>query len=426
MGKVYGANRQGDPMRLRSMALALVVIGAVGGCGGAPDVEVREQLSEPLGDDYVLLATSDAVYGVPVDGGAPSHWSGAVAAANRSQVVSAQPSAAGTSVAAVTPGAGTKSWSRSLDGSFGVRVVSADGRYAALGPGAITGTAYAAQGRTTTPIVVVGSGEPRRYDLAGNYEPEAFTADSSALVLIEYLPPENPDQYSIRLLDLGTGEVGGVPDVDGSDREPMRGTARTSVMSADGTRLYTFYSAPEGALVHGQVYKAFVHVLDLDEVWAHCVGLDAPFEGASVALGLSPDGSRLFVADPAAGAIAELDSGHSALRRIVSIPAVPVGGPASLAVGEDSLYVAHDTSVVAYDLEGLEPGATWTPPDLVLGLRSSTGGADLFASLPERVAALDPRALTPTRWYDVPGAVDIRSADPANRPGARDEIQCAC
>ena len=45
--------------------------------------------------------------------------------------------------------------------------------------------------------------EPRRYMLAGNFEPEAFSLDGRALFVIEFSPPLAPYRYRVRSLDLG-------------------------------------------------------------------------------------------------------------------------------------------------------------------------------------------------------------------------------
>jgi hypothetical protein len=331
-------------------------------------------------------------------------------------------------VRATEPTGGTRLWSQTVEGRFGVRVVSVGAARAALGPGGFVGTDYAVDGRERTPIVVVGGAHQQRYDLAGNFEPEAFTADGNGLVVIEYLPPLAPDRYTIRLLDLTTGALQPITDPHGEAREPMRGTARTSVMSPDGTRLYTYYAAPDGAVVHGHTFPAFVHVLDLENGWAHCVGLEAPFGGSSAGLGISRDGETVYVVDTFAGAVAELDTTSIAIARTVDITPVSDVTPASVAVGDDQLYVAAGTSVRAYRRDDLAIVGEWTASSTVLGLRLDGAERWLFVALAERIVSLDPRQLVVANEHAVPGAVNVRSGDPATRPinGDRDEVKCAC
>jgi hypothetical protein len=409
---------------------------ALGACGTpAPDERAAARAlpaPEPLGDKYVLLTSDTSVFGVAATSGATNRYDDAVAAPDRAAVVSADTTVTGTVVTATEPTDGTVLWSQAVDGRFGVRVVANGASRAALGPGAFVGTDYAVDGRDRTPIVVVGDGHQQRYDLEGNFEPEAFTADGEGLVVIEYLPPLAPDKYTIRLLDLTNGDLRAVTDPHGEGREPMRGTARTSVMSPDGKRLYTYYAAPDGAVVHGATFPAFVHVLDLEHGWAHCVGLEAPFGGASVGLAVSRDGATVYVVDAFAGALAELDAASIAITRRAEITPVAtdvaVTPAASVAVGDETLYVGAGADVRAYDRDSLALDGTWGAPGAVLGLRLDAAERWLFVALAERIVSLDPRQLVVADEHPVPGAVNVRSGDPATRPvdGERDEVKCAC
>ena len=155
----------------------------------------------------------------------------------------------------------------------------------------------------------------RTYDIAANIEPEAFSTDGGALFVVQYLPPMDPDRYQVRRLDLGTGELTLVPSVDGANQGQMPGIARTSVMAPDGRRLYTLYTSEE----NGQRYS-FVHVLDLDRQWAHCVDLPLTFGADPEAMGIAidPNGSRVYVADVAAGKLAAIDTNRRGARHRVA------------------------------------------------------------------------------------------------------------
>jgi hypothetical protein len=411
------------------MSIASVAVVLVAACGGKADVSVSDTRPAAALDDHVVLAAADVVYRVPTDGGTPRHWAGAVAAADRSSVVAATWRDDRTAVTALDA-SDRVLWSDSIPGEFGVRIVSSDGRLAALGPGAATGTAYTATGRTSTDLVVLGAGPRYEVTLAGNYEPEAFTVDGDAVILIEYTPPSAPTSYSIVRLDIATNALTPVTDVDGTARPPMRGTARTTVANADGTRLYTYYAAPDGALVHGRVHHAFVHVLDLEEEWAHCIGLDAPFGSFDAAIGLDAAGRTLVVGDVTNGVVAAVDT--EALH-VEASAALPVGvrqpdiAP-SVAVGTDRAYVTVGNTVHALDVSRLTAVAKWSSGPPVLALRVDGSGTRLYASVPERIVVLDPNTMRAHEWLEVPGAADVRTADPRTRPvgGARDELQCAC
>ena len=45
-------------------------------------------------------------------------------------------------------------------------------------------------------------------------------------------------------------------------------------MSPDGKQLYTFYASAEPVHDGDETYHAWVHVLNLEKGWAHCVDLD--------------------------------------------------------------------------------------------------------------------------------------------------------
>ena len=161
--------------------------------------------------------------------------------------------------------------------------VSKDGRQVAL--------SSSAGGSVRTRIVVAdpsGRAAQRTFDLQGNYEPDAFANDNKHLFVLEYLPPEAPDRYRVRQLDLKTGSVSGIGSRDKSavPEEEMRGTRRMHALSPDGNTLYTLYTHQPGHLhsrdlaaglteSRGDVH-AFVHVLSLSEGWAYCLDLPQP------------------------------------------------------------------------------------------------------------------------------------------------------
>jgi hypothetical protein len=422
----------GVPLGMRTLGMvgtvgATLVVVAAGACG----VNVVDgRGGRPGRDERVLLSSDRAVLAVATSDGATHRFAGGVASADRSTVVAARSTPIATAVTAADANTGAPRWTAVVDGVFGVRVVARDGSRAALAPGAGSSTSYPLTGRATTTLLVVWAKTQQRFDLAGNFEPEAFTIDGRGLVLIEYLPAAAPTRYTIRLLDLRTGAVGRIPDKDGNDRQPMRGTARTSVMSPDGRRLYTYYAAPGGTLVHGSRFPAFVHVLDLAGRWAHCVGLAAPFGSHDVGIGISPDGGTVVVADAQAGAIAELDTQAVGLRRIARIAPVAAtpGTRPSVAVGTNAVYIGAGLGLHAYDRRWLTRTATWTSSVPVEAVRLDTTEHSLFAALPGTVVALQPRRLTFAHSFTVPDAVNVQSADPATRPfdGGRDVIKCAC
>ena len=280
--------------------------------------------------------------------------------------------------------------------------------------------------------VVRGDDERRDYRLTGNFEPETFSYDASKLFVIEYLPAAAPTQYTLRLLDLTSGEVGEVFDAHGGEREPMRGTARTQVYSPDGKRLYTYYQIFGEPYVEDgeQPYSAFVHVLDLEEGWAHCVDLPQPFgTGPAVepALAVSPDGSKAYVGDQGLGLLAEVDTQNLKVTRTHKLTPDDEFYTGAATVTDASLWLAFGAKVTEIDTATLNEGMSFTTGGAVTAIRREADGDRLFVALPNRLAIYDSqsgRAL----GYVLGEKGPFTSADRSEGrlTGPRDVIKCAC
>src|SRR6266545_3615938 len=163
--------------------------------------------------------------------------------------------------------------------------------------------------------------------LAGQWVPDAFTVDGTALFVLEWLPPRAPDRYRVRLVELRTGTFTGMltrdkQPVPPGTEEQMRALGRLAVPDPAGNLLYTLYTPKPGGPLSGGAggagaapewsteSGAFVHVLDTQVGWAYCLDLPDPFgmdlgllkvvaqwdAGGSVAgLAVSRDGARLLV-----------------------------------------------------------------------------------------------------------------------------------
>ena len=96
--------------------------------------------------------------------------------------------------------------------------------------------------------------------------------------MIQHLPAEAPTVYRVTVLNLRTGRVVPVFGPFKGPAERMPGI-RLQVLSPNADQLYTLYSsarpgyAPHQAPVPNGATVSFVHVLSLQEGWAHCVGL---------------------------------------------------------------------------------------------------------------------------------------------------------
>ena len=338
---------------------------------------------------------------------------------SRDWVFQARLTERGTTVAAVNA-AGDTVWVRELDDDLAARIASSDGSRVALLPfDDAPVDPYNPVGRSTTALTVVPTdgGGPRTYRLAGNFEPEAFSTSGRSLFVVEYMPPEAPESYRVRKLDLDTGEVGAVYSADGHLQESMRGTARVQAMSADGRRLYTLYTADDGT--------AFVHVLDLDVEWAHCIDLPAPIGSSPeqlLAITAEPDGDRVVVVDALAG-VAELDTESLTVGRTVDHVADPTQAGRAIAILErdGDLLTGIGTSLTVLRPD-LSHRTLWAAPAAVLGLYLDPEDDRVWAMGAEALYALDPdtgEVLDAAALPDDMPALDVPAPfDPL--------LQCAC
>jgi outer membrane protein assembly factor BamB len=267
-----------------------------------------------------------------------------------------------------------------------------------------------------------GSAEPRRYALDGNFEPEAFSTDDADLFLIQHLPAMQPTVYRVTRLDLATGRVRPVPGPFKVPPERMPGTRLQQLASPLGTQLYTLYSsarpgyAPHGAPVSSDAVVSFVHVLDLEYGWAHCVGLpeamwDRP--SSAQALATTPDGRLLYAVDPGLGLVAAMNT-RTLRVSTGTFPGVAGStGRTSVETSADgsTLFVATasngSTALTLVDASTFEVRGRRELAGEVTDLARSPDGGFVFAATSGHVVVLDGRTGRPlgTVELDAPGDV---------------------
>jgi len=348
---------------------------------------------------------------------------GAVGSLGGSFVVSPSGSQDSTRLRTVDAAGGFVGATR-VDGTLDVGVVSESGRAVALVdplPNGWDPSVPVPRARTT--IVVAdpnGTRDTVTYDLRGNYEPEAFSTDDRTLFLIQHLPAETPTVYRVTALDLRRGNVYPVFGPYKGPAERMPGIRLQQVMAPNDDQLYTLYSsaqpgyAPHEAPVTSDATVSFVHVLSLQEGWAHCVGLpkmlwDRP--ASEQALAPSPNGRLLYVVNAALGVVSVMDTRTLAILRTTQIGRTLDGITRTSAVVSDdggSLYVGAAGQVERIDTDSLTVADVWDTGD-VTGLGMSADGRRLYVAVGEDVKVLDARTGAEL------GAVAVPSPAPIDR-----------
>lgn len=407
-------------MRIRWTISGMVVAALLLAACGPPD-------SAPPADDLLFLRSPRGVAVVKAGATAPAFRAAAVPSQDWSTVVRAVPSGADTRLVALNPSSGAELWERSLPGNLRVKVVSADGERVALGP---AGETYYGNGRRRTKLVIAGGRalEPRTITLDGNFEPEAFSSDGKALFVVKYLPARAPTRYQVRRVVLATGREQAVYSVDKELQEAMGGTARIQTSSPDGSRLYTLYTIGGGD--EGRRY-AFIHVLSLDEQWAHCIDLPPQFATApelANALAVSPDGKRLYVANTAVGAVAEIDTQELKVVRNGKITR-GFGETAHAALDPDgTLYVGSGNRLIGVATSDLGETDWWSLPEDVTGIQLAREAGRLYVGLSDHVALLNVFTGKIVRTIDPPGVRRIDQFGPVmpSVDQGRTDFVCAC
>ncbi len=155
----------------------------------------------------------------------------------------------------------------------------------------------------------------RTITLRGDFSFDAISPDGRSIFLVQYISPDDPTKYLVRLYDVSARRLAPEPIIDPREvGDVMRGTPVTRAASSDGRFAYTLY---DGAGTH-----PFVHVLDTKMRRARCV------EHLHLAAAYSePDGAsglRLSL-DEAAGTLSVVDG--SRVIAVIDTATYAVGGP---------------------------------------------------------------------------------------------------
>lgn len=239
--------------------------------------------------------------------GVQTGWDGVAYSADDVRYV-ALAGADSTTVAAVRTSDGRVVRYSTIDGVYGVPLVSFDG----------TTEGISADGETLVLADVLNSPRKtqfavlrtrtmrlaRRFTLPGRWSYDALSPDGRTLYAIQYHGSGPNPRYSVRSVSLATGNPVGGAIVD--RREPgeeMYGSPWSRVWSASTSRAYTFYANPNGT--------AFIHALDTARRLAYCI--DLPWQSSlpaltAVRLSLADGGKRLVLSSPRLGRLAVVNT----------------------------------------------------------------------------------------------------------------------
>jgi hypothetical protein len=399
-------------MRVRLLVtmtvLALLTAACTGSIApGTPDANGRTPV-----EDTLLLGTPGGplLVRVPV-GSVLFDGPGAVSSLGGGWVLTAAASDGSTLLEAHEGSTGRILSTATIPGELEARIVSESGRAVAMMEPLPKGWDPAVPfPRARTRIVVAdptGERETISLNLRGNFEPEAFSTNDDQLFLIQHLPAETPSAYRVTVLDLVREKLLPVFGPFKGPAERMPGTRLSQLLSPGADQLYTLYTssrpgyAPHGAPVANDAAVSFVHVLSLQDGWAHCVGLpksmwDRP--SSEQAMATTPDGNYLFVIDAGRGLVAAL---HTESLKVRTTPLdIPVEGDIARTAAQVSpdgrtLLVSvadgEGSVVTAFDAATFEEIDSWRLEGVVSGLDFSSDGSSVYVAMQGQVVVLDAR-----------------------------------
>ncbi len=294
----------------------------------------------------------------------------------------------------------------SLDGQWTPRAASHH-QVALLAGSHAAADIYRPEPRVKTSLLVMRDGKERkRFELDGNFEPEAFSGDGDRLFLLDYLPPKAPDVYRVRVLHLVSGQVEPLLTraksvVPPPGEEVMRGQGRQALHDRRHNMLFTLYTHSGEHQHTGELLgvrpgapnvHAFIHALHLQEGWAFCIDLPEPFgtqgpEGHAIAM--SANGLELYAISARHGRVAVIDP--QGLVVLQTRDFTPMAGAAyALGLPDDRLLIgagnaltmldrsqAHE-SKLGFELRGLALGSRlWAGRDGGVSVLEAQTGREL-------------------------------------------------
>lgn len=184
------------------------------------------------------------------------------------------PAGRGTVVERVKSAGGQVVASRLLTWKFTIPAVAYDGSASGLSADGRTLVLIRPRlrfprSRTALIVIDAASLRPRRVvELPGDFSFDAISPRGSLMYLIEYVSPQDPTRYLVRVFDLRVGRLLAAPVTDPHEPgDKMRGSPLTRLSSPGGRWAYTLYDGGGGT--------PFVHALDTSGRTARCIDLDS-------------------------------------------------------------------------------------------------------------------------------------------------------
>jgi hypothetical protein len=430
-------------MRVRLLVTASVLTLLMAACtGSSTRTDGTPAREMDLTAETLLLGTPDGplVMRVP-DGSIVFDGAGAVSSLGGAWVLSTSIDGGSTALETRDTATGEIVSTVTVPGELEARIVSESGRAVALTEPLPEGWEPSIPfPRARTTIVVAdptGERETITLDLEGNFEPEAFSTNDNKLFLIQHLPAETPTAYRVTVLDLVREKLLPVFGPFKGPAERMPGTRLSQLLAPDADQLYTLYTssrpgyAPHTAPVANDTAVSFVHVLSLEDGWAHCVGLpremwDRPADEQAMAT--TPDGSYLYIVDAGRGLVAAMNTGSLKVRTTeIDLPTTGAIGRTSAWISPDgqTLFVSvagddstqatagDDASIVsALDASTFEVQETWRLSGVVSSIGMSADGSNLYAAVDDRLAVLDAVSGSELAEVPLPSAAPIFRVTP--------------
>ena len=401
----------------RRTKTTLILALALAACGQAQSSPSRPK---DVPEEVAILSTDAGLDLVAADGELIASVPGGVASPDYDVLVSTQERDGSTLVRRLDT-LGTELSRAAVPGNVIARVVSGDGALVALTePGAPGSTTYAPTPRSSTRIDIVDAeGATTRFDLDGNFEPEAFSTDGEQLFLLEYIPAQAPTRYRVRRLRLDTGRVVPIGRLKTGAPNQMQGTGRAQVYSPWGDELYTLYTQQDAPGHHDTAFEgnhAFVHLLNLESSWTHCIDLPHSFghgTATASALAVTPSGSHLVVVDWSSGVVADASPDKLKVMRTETVAFGAPDDQTFAAATEPRLYVAGGNEIVVLDTTSLEVVGRWGLDSEITGLSLSDDGARLLASTSDALTTIDAddgRVIDEVPTADAHGVAHVETA----------------